>query len=182
MRGTLAERFWAKVNKDGPLIVPALGPCWVWTASRTKLGYGKCSLGGQLGWTPASRVAFFLAEGHWPSPMGLHRCDYPPCCKAEADALGPAHIYEGDQKENMGGAADRGRIASGLRTGPHTHPERRPRGDSHGRRVLSEADVREIRARYAAGGVEQKAIAADYSVSNMTISLIVRGKIWRSVV
>ena len=30
-RGTLAERFWAKVNKDGPVPEhrPDLGPCWI---------------------------------------------------------------------------------------------------------------------------------------------------------
>lgn len=35
-------RFWAKVDKDGPL--PATfrnrGPCWQWTAGTTKQGYG----------------------------------------------------------------------------------------------------------------------------------------------
>lgn len=37
------DRFWAKVNKDGPLpeFAPQLGPCWLWTAGLTKKGYGK---------------------------------------------------------------------------------------------------------------------------------------------
>lgn len=36
----LEERFWAKVNKDGPIPEhrPELGPCWVWTGSLSR-GY-----------------------------------------------------------------------------------------------------------------------------------------------
>lgn len=36
------ERFWEKVNKDGP--IPShrsdLGPCWLWTACLNEKGYG----------------------------------------------------------------------------------------------------------------------------------------------
>ncbi len=39
MRGTLEERFWAKVDKDGP-VFKDLGPCWLWTAYCHKTGYG----------------------------------------------------------------------------------------------------------------------------------------------
>lgn len=36
IKGTEAERFWVKVNKDGP-VAPAIGtPCWLWTAATTK--------------------------------------------------------------------------------------------------------------------------------------------------
>lgn len=36
------ERFWAKVNKDGPVpgVRPELGPCWVWTGELNFQGYG----------------------------------------------------------------------------------------------------------------------------------------------
>lgn len=36
-----ADRFWQKVNKDGPIpeYRPDLGPCWLWMAGRTN-GYG----------------------------------------------------------------------------------------------------------------------------------------------
>jgi hypothetical protein len=35
------ERFWEKVDKDGPIPShrPELGPCWVWTAGKSN-GYG----------------------------------------------------------------------------------------------------------------------------------------------
>lgn len=37
------ERFWPKVDKDGPPPAhrPDLGPCWMWRASTTSSGYGK---------------------------------------------------------------------------------------------------------------------------------------------
>ncbi|MPZ64548.1 MAG: hypothetical protein GEU83_03185 [Pseudonocardiaceae bacterium] len=37
----VAERFWSKVDYDGPVPVeaPELGPCWVWTAGRNR-GWG----------------------------------------------------------------------------------------------------------------------------------------------
>jgi hypothetical protein len=37
-----SKRFWAKVNKNGPVPShrPELGPCWLWTAAKTPRGYG----------------------------------------------------------------------------------------------------------------------------------------------
>jgi HNH endonuclease len=39
---TLEERFWEKVDKNGPIPEhrPDLGPCWIWTAGKSKQGYG----------------------------------------------------------------------------------------------------------------------------------------------
>jgi hypothetical protein len=33
--------FWKKVNLDGPIIKPELGPCWLWIGFKDKDGYGK---------------------------------------------------------------------------------------------------------------------------------------------
>jgi hypothetical protein len=40
------ERFWEKVDKDGPLPVrrPDLGPCWLWTSPPKDTGYGQLSV------------------------------------------------------------------------------------------------------------------------------------------
>lgn len=40
------ERFWPKVNKNGPVPVhrPELGPCWVWTAGKMSAGYGNFTM------------------------------------------------------------------------------------------------------------------------------------------
>src|SRR6185312_13183624 len=68
------ERFWAKVDKDGPEPEhrPDLGPCWLWTTGRFSGavgGYGqfwRCE-GQNL---HAHRVAYELLVG--PIPYGLH--------------------------------------------------------------------------------------------------------------
>lgn len=42
---TLEERWWAKVDKNGPVPErrPDLGPCWVWTGYISEYGYGRFS-------------------------------------------------------------------------------------------------------------------------------------------
>jgi len=49
---TLEDRFWAKVDKNGPVPAhrPELGPCWIWTAARFKRGYGKFGVEPILNW------------------------------------------------------------------------------------------------------------------------------------
>lgn len=39
---TIEERFWAKVDKNGPMPEgrPDLGPCWLWTAAKIHCPYG----------------------------------------------------------------------------------------------------------------------------------------------
>lgn len=46
MKRTEAERFWEKVDKQGPMIETRfdLGPCFLWTAVLTEYGYGKFAL------------------------------------------------------------------------------------------------------------------------------------------
>jgi hypothetical protein len=62
------ERFWAKVDKAGPLAVPLAEPCWLWMAS-TRYGYGQFAIGD--GRIPAAyRVAYEWANG--PTPPGSH--------------------------------------------------------------------------------------------------------------
>lgn len=50
----------------------------------------------------------------------------------------------------------------------------RPRG--HWRVKLTDAQVQEVKERYASGGVTQQQLAKDYGVSQYTISRVVNGK------
>ena len=113
---TLEQRFDAHVDRNGPVVREGLGPCWIWTASRNK-GYGQITVGSTLDGTRrivrAHRVAFLLAHGRWPEPMGLHLCDNPACVKVVDDSHGPAHIVEGTHIDNMRGCKERGRTARG---------------------------------------------------------------------
>ncbi len=66
-------RFWAKVDRDGPLLSPYLGRCWVWTGATSPKGYGHFLLDGAV-WQ-AHRAAYALFVG--PIPEGLtvdHLC------------------------------------------------------------------------------------------------------------
>lgn len=100
MRGSLEERFWAKVRK---------GPgCWEWRASKTRGGYGQFAING----TPrrVHRVAWFLTTGTWPTRHLLHRCDNRLCVRL-------SHMFEGTAADNSADAVVKGRTARGSRNG-----------------------------------------------------------------
>jgi hypothetical protein len=94
-RGTMpnaSERFWANVNKNGPLH-PRLGTrCWIWTASRNKGGYGQIYANGRN--ISAPRFVYELELG--PIPAGMltdHRCNNRIC-------VNPAHLRLVTRKQN----------------------------------------------------------------------------------
>lgn len=77
---TTAERFWAKVDKRGPIPEhrPDLGPCWLWTGMLNPNGYGKVTVNYKS--LLAHRYAYELVNG--PVPIGLqldHLC-HPTSC------------------------------------------------------------------------------------------------------
>lgn len=67
-------------------------------------------------------------------------------------------------------ATERGRDSARRRALP---------GESNPQARLAWPAVRDIRGRYAAGGVSQRALAAEFGVTQTLISQIVRGVIWR---
>jgi hypothetical protein len=80
-------RFWAKVDKDGPLPDerPELGPCWLWTGFIDRAGYGRIRLGGRsspVGY--AHVVALELAGVTVPPGYDRdHLCRRRHCCRAD---------------------------------------------------------------------------------------------------
>jgi len=181
MRKDAIRRFWGKVKVLGE------GECWEWQAGKIRRGYGSFEIDGKT--KLAHRVAWSLAhEQEVPDGAFVcHKCDNPSC-------VNPDHLFLGDAKTNLEDCVAKGRTARGMRHGAYTHPERRPRGDRSGSRTKPESrprgernaqarltaeQVREIRRRYAEGGVSHRQLARENSVTQRTISNIVRGEIWR---
>lgn len=91
---SIEERFWSKVDFDGPVpeYAPHLGPCWLWTAARNAGGYGsfayKTSMPKQT--ALAHRVAFVLLNGFWPPEVMDHLCRVRNCVNlAHLEAVTP---------------------------------------------------------------------------------------------
>lgn len=186
-RTPIEDRYWAKVDKGGsvPPHRPELGSCWPWTGSCDKDGYagnfwdGTYLPNGRGNYVRAGRWAYRHFVGPIPEGHGiLHHCDNPPC-------MNFAHWFTGTNADNT---ADReakerggGWKTAGDANGARLHPERMPRGEDHEMAKLTEVQVREIRRRYAAGGIFQYTLAAEFGVAQTLISAIVRRKIWQHI-
>jgi len=157
-------RFWAKVDTSA-----GMDGCWLWTGALTEAGgYGRFdAVKGQSG--RAHRFAYELLVG--PIPDGLlvcHHCDNPPC-------VNPSHLFIGTAKDNVADMVRKDRVWRGG-----VPADRQPRGERHYMARLTEAQVRELRARAGAGEV-QAALAREYGVADETVSAIMHRRTWAHV-
>lgn len=162
---TLEERLRARLDKNGPVPPhrPELGPCEVWTGAVNNRGYGVISIDGKLHLT--HRVSYAIAHRPIPADVKiLHHCDNPPCARR-------SHLFEGSQLDNVRDSIAKGRFA----------PHGLGAGSAHPSAKLTEDVVREIRERYANGGITQTALGAEYGVVQTIISAIIKRTSWRHV-
>lgn len=153
------ERFWARVNKNGPIIKEELGPCWIHNGTRTRTGYGVCWLQGKP--CLAHRFMWQFENGLIDGKIIIcHKCDNTNCCRIE-------HLFAGSSADNMYDMWGKGR-------GTH--------GEKHYNTKLSNDDVVAIfqRANVGTRGM-QAFLAREYGVDQVTISAIANGWLWRKV-
>lgn len=130
----------------------ALTGCWLWTGSTRGKGYGGFRYQGKM--YIASRIAYALFKG---DPNGLvvcHHCNNPSC-------VNPDHLYLGTYSDNTKQAVRQKR-------------QFLAKGDLCGMAKLSWEQVRNIRA----DPRPQRAIAKDYTISQLHVSRIKRNLVW----
>lgn len=168
MRRSLLDRFWAKVDKNGP--VPAhrldLGPCWLWVAACDRDGYGV------FGKKRAHRVVFELEVVLLlPGQQALHHCDNPGCVR-------PSHLWAGTHLENHQDKARKGRAPTPWLV---LYPEEAACGEEHPNALLTEEAVKDIRKNYMPRKATLDFFARKYGVAKSTVHLALSGGSWQGV-
>jgi len=153
MKGSLAERFWAKVDVRGP------DECWEWIASLNSYGYGVIGVGDKT--IRAHRLSWEIHNGPIPKGMCvLHTCDHPSC-------VNPNHLFVGSRADNNADAAEKGHQS---------------RGESRWNAKLTEQKVRKIWTLVGQGTLTQQAIGEKYGVNQSTVSYIKTRRSWAWVI
>ena len=95
-RPTMVERFWLKVDRNGPVpaLCPERGRCWLWHGAITPNGYGQFI--SNTGERQAHRLAYLFVKGLLPPrPLELdHVCRVRSC-------VNPEHLEPVTRSENM---------------------------------------------------------------------------------
>lgn len=155
------ETLLGRVERD-----PITG-CLMWTGFRDRHGYGRFLFGRTASGTRANvRAHRFMWEAVRgsiaPGLFVCHRCDNPSCVEVD-------HLFLGTPADNSADMASKGRAAA-LRRKGEKHPLAR----------LSDAQVVEIRARFArdARGYRSNAnqLAIEFGVSHVAVVRIVTGR------
>lgn len=174
-----SKRFWAKVNKDGPIHAtkPELGKCWLWTAGKWGRGYGAYWI--RNGQIKSHRLAYLTEIGDIPSeaPFVLHSCDVRLCCN-------PLHLFLGTYADNAADMCSKGRHRT-VRGDEHhyrIHPENIRRGRQVPQSKLTEEDVKMIRESVFTPTFTKLDLAKRLNISLSNISMIIGRRTWRHVI
>jgi hypothetical protein len=130
--------------------------CLEWPFKRDRDGYGRVWHEGKT--VGAHRLAFKVANGHWPEANALHSCDNPPCINSR-------HLSDGSTLRNQNEKAERGRSL---------------RGEQQHDAKLTEQGVIMARMLYS-GGSTFRELAAQYGLTPAAIRWAVIGKTWSHV-
>lgn len=151
------NRFWDKVDKNGPTMPHMDTPCWVWIGSRSKQGYGNFGVNG--GSTKAHRFSYQLHYGEIPEGNDIcHRCDNEPCIR-------PDHLFAGTARDNILDMEAKGRAYH-------------PRGSNSGQAKLNEEIVIEIR-NLSSQGMSYSQLVRRFKIGKTTVAHIVKRDNWK---
>ena len=152
------ERFFEKVELNGPLKSHMKSRCWEWLGYKTKCGYGRMKVFGNL--ELCHRVSWRLHNNSIPKDsLVLHKCDNPAC-------VNPRHLFLGSNSDNARDRENKGRSARNA-----------PVGEDSKWAKLSANDVLAIRKIYPR--VTQDELAQRFGVGRQTISHIICRTTWR---
>lgn len=155
MKRSLEDRFWEKVDKNGPIMLGMTTPCWMWVGGKDKDGYGHIWNEGSLHRAP--RVAFMLQVGPIPhEEQTLHRCDNRPCVRGD-------HLFTGTHWNNMHDKVVK---------------QRQARGETSGRTQFTEVFVLQLREEHKNGST-QKALCEKYNLLSGTVHRLLKGTRWK---
>lgn len=157
---TFHERFWEKVDRNGPMVRPELGPCWRWNGYIGKNGYGQIQRGIRGAGFMNSHVAVWLLTHKSLPPQGMcvcHSCDNRAC-------VNPAHLWLGTDADNNRDMRVKGRA-------------KHVTGEDHGGARLTWTQIREARALFKAGH-KIADIARRYGMHRGNMCRIVHNRNW----
>ena len=142
-------------------VVSDTNECVLWRSSLNAKGYGQLYIAPRM--VKPHRVALEWSEERTlaKKEMACHTCDVPNC-------FNPKHIYLGDAQSNNNDTQLR-------------NPGTQPRGSANFQTLLTEEQVRSIKARILSGE-NCPSIAEDFPVTRYTIWNIARGHTWKHLI
>jgi hypothetical protein len=148
----VSERLAKWIDRSSP------DGCWPWFGYNTK-GYGRVTIHRKIHSATRLILEEKLGRPLRPGMFACHHCDNPPCCR-------PDHLFEGSSLENNRDRARKGRSQDQW-------------GENNPSVRLTAAQVQEMRALYAGGGISQQALGAKYGIGQGAVSGIVLRRTWR---